>query len=58
MAKPKNGVQAMKYRMVVLMDENEVKEYDEMMDAIGENRSEHIRNIMKNEVAIWKDAKS
>lgn len=48
----------MKYRMVVLMDENEVKEYDEMMDAIGENRSEHIRNIMKNEVAIWKDAKS
>jgi len=58
MAKPKNGIRAMEYRLVILTDKDEIEEYDEMMAAIGENRSEHIRNNMKNEVAIWKNAKA
>lgn len=57
MAKPKNGESAMKYRLVVLTTEEKAKEYDEMMSAIGENRSEHIRNNMDAEVALWKAAK-
>lgn len=58
MAKPKNGIEARKYRLVVLMTEDEIASYDEMMTAIGENRSEHIRDKLNAEVAIWKAAKA
>lgn len=56
MAKPKNGESAMKYRLVVLTTEEKAQNYDKMMTAIGENRSEHIRNLMDAEYELWENA--
>lgn len=57
MANPKNGKTPMTYRMVVLVTPEKIAEYDKMMDAIGANRSEHIRDWMDAELALYKAEK-
>jgi len=52
----KNG-QSVNKRIVVLIERDLEERYDRMLEAIGEDRSTHIRNSMWFELELYEDAK-
>lgn len=56
MAKPKNGVNKFDDRLAILWHEKSKKKYQDMCTAIGVDMSEHIREKLETEIALYEDA--
>ncbi len=44
-------------RLTVMENEGFISDYQNYCDEIGENRSQHIRNMLHSELALYEDAK-